>query len=123
MCYEMGLEFDLRKVSARPIKSTLSRSKTLLSSRTLLLKPRILRKSKVILLSLGSRSFLCMNYLEMFPSFLLWVMKSFVWAILTVNVLRNALLPIKTSFPRKYRHIMESSFQFISSIVWEISHS
>jgi hypothetical protein len=46
-----GLEFDLRKVSARPIKSTLSRSETLLSSRTLLLKPRILRKSKVILLS------------------------------------------------------------------------
>ena len=54
----VGLEFDLRNVSARPIKSTLSRSETLLSSRTLLLKPRILRKSKVSLLSLGSRFFL-----------------------------------------------------------------
>jgi hypothetical protein len=66
---------------------------------------------------------LFMNYLEMFPSFLLWVMKSFVWAILTVNVLQNALLPIKTSFPRKYRHIMESDCYKLLKLVnfsWRI---
>ena len=66
---------------------------------------------------------LFMNYLEMFPSFLLWVMKSFVWAILTVNVLRNALLPIETSFPRKYRHIMESDCYNLLKLVnfsWRI---